>query len=154
MKLRLLLTPLFAFVLMLVNPALVYSETTPQTNETNPVQIDKLTGKELHLKLVEVAYRYDFYNKRCRGISISREVNEVNRLFLRKYGITINNFIKLNIDRDARGYQDTVKQSLYQSIFEMGGCESDQNDPFLKQMQSDYRILLENAQTSPWFPRT
>ena len=138
---------------MLVNPALVYSDTN-QTNEPNSIQIDKLTGKALHLKLVEVAYRYDYYNKRCRGISISREVNEVNRLFLRKYGITINNFIKLNIDRDTRGYQNGVKQKLYQNIFEMGGCQSDQNDPFLDQMQRDYRTLLENAQTSPWFPRT
>lgn len=146
---------LILFITLFTSFSAHSQDTTKQdnTNQEAPA-LDKLTGEALHLKLVEIAYQYDSYNTRCRGLSISREVNDVNRLFLRKYGITINNFIKLNIDRDVRGYQSSVKQNFYNTLYELGGCDGAKDTEFLNKLRDNYRMLLENARTSPWFPRT
>jgi len=149
MKSRLLFTPFFTITLLFLSFS-AYSADAP--SEKTP--LNALKGEALHIKLVEVAYQYDSYNKRCRGLSISREVDEVNRLFLRKYGITINNFIKLNIDRDTRGYQQSIQRDFYNTLYEMGGCEATKETDFLDTMRNKFRLLIDNTQTSPWFPRT
>jgi hypothetical protein len=112
----------------------------------------KLQGEALHNQLVETAMRYDFYNKRCRGVSVSAEMEQVNRLFLRKFGMTLNNFIKQHIDRNPRNYQETVKQQLYQQIFELGGCEQAKTKGLVSRFQQEFRLLYEEAERSPWFP--
>lgn len=156
MKLPLISRSFQAFVLILFTTFFAsfsaYSQDTANQQATPP--LDTLTGEALHLKLVEIAYQYDSYNTRCRGLSISREVDDVNRLFLRKYGITINNFIKLNIDRDVRGYQNSVKQEFHKGLYELGGCEATKDTDFLNILRDNYRMLFRKAQNSPWFPRT
>lgn len=111
-----------------------------------------LQGRELHIKLIETALRYDSYNKRCRGISVSKEVNLVNRLFLRKYGMTVHNFIKQQMQTDPRDYQETVKQTLYKELAEMGGCEGSKEQGMITQFQNDFRVLFERAENANWFP--
>ncbi|MBN2864831.1 MAG: hypothetical protein JXK16_02375 [Thiotrichales bacterium] len=126
------------------------------SNEENAptLPIEQLTGEALHVKLVEVTYQYDYLNKRCRGVSLSTMVQELNRLFLRKYGITVNNFVKLNIDRDTRGYKESVNQAFSEKLFELGGCPGASESNLVDTLKEQYRVLFENAQTSPWFPRT
>ncbi|MEA3405739.1 MAG: hypothetical protein U9R28_08375 [Pseudomonadota bacterium] len=116
------------------------------------IDITELTGEALHIQLVETALKYDFYNKRCRGVSVSKEVNQVNRLFLKKYGLTVNNFIKEHINRNTRAYQDQVKQQLYKELFELGGCVEAKQKGLVSNFQQTFRHLLEKAETSPWFP--
>lgn len=160
MKLPLHLRSFHTFVLILFTTLFTslaaHGQETADKNTSNQETpaLDQLTGAALHVKLVETAYQYDAFNKRCRGVSVSKEVNEVNRLFLRKYGITINNFIKLNIDRDVRGYQDSVTQEFYNTLYELGGCEETKDTDFVKTFRDDFRVLLDNVQLSPWFPRT
>ena len=149
MKSHLLLMPLFTFALFFLPFSAQSADSTPEITPLN-----QLKGEALHLKLVEIAYQYDAFNKRCRGMSISREVDEVNRLFLRKYGLTINNFIKHNIDRDTRGYQRAVQNRFYNTLFEMGGCEGTRETDFLDTLRDNFRMLIENTQKSPWFPKT
>jgi len=144
MKAAQLLTHTFILSLLL---SLSFSVKAEATSD-----ISQLTGEALHIQLVETAYQYDFYNKRCRGVSVSKEINEVNRLFLKKYGLTVNNFIKEHINRNTRAYQNQVKQQLYKTLFELGGCAEAKQKGLVSRFQQDFRLLLEKAEKSPWFP--
>jgi len=114
--------------------------------------ISQLSGEALHIQLVETALKYDFYNKRCRGVSVSKEINEVNRLFLKKYGLTVNNFIKEHINRNTRAYQNQVKQQLYKELAELGGCVEAKQKGLVSRFQQTFRLLLDKSEKSPWFP--
>lgn len=137
--------------LILVFSALLatYSQAVLSDEQQAP---QKLEGEALHIKLVETALKYDFYNKRCRGISVAGESYQVERLFLQKYGMTINNFIKQYIDRDTRGYKESLKKDLYKQLFEMGGCDLAKDKGLLKQFQQNLKTLYNQAELSPWFP--
>ncbi|MDG6773166.1 hypothetical protein QCB45_02395 [Thiomicrorhabdus sp. ZW0627] len=130
---------------------LAYSQTVFSTEE-QAVSIDELNGQALHEKLVETALKYDFYNKRCRGISVSGESYQVERMFLKKYGLTINNFIKQYIDRDTRGYKEKLKKDIYLQLSQMGGCEKAKEKGLLKAFQENLQSLFDKAETSQWFP--
>ncbi|MBD3776929.1 MAG: hypothetical protein IE920_07320 [Thiotrichales bacterium] len=120
--------------------------------EQSTAELSELNDQALHIKLVETALRYDFYNKRCRGISVSKEVNEVNRLFLKKYGLTVHNFIKQQMQTDPRDYQEQLKQALYAELAKMGGCDASKEQGMIARFQADFRLLLKRAENSNWFP--
>lgn len=144
MKAPLLFTQTFILSLLIALSLSAKAETLMDSNELN--------GEALHIKLVETALKYDFYNKRCRGVSVSKEVNEVNRLFLKKYGLTVNNFIKEHINHNTRAYQDQIKKQLYKDLFEQGGCVEAKQKGLVNDFQQSFRLLLEKVEKSPWFP--
>ncbi|MDG6777815.1 hypothetical protein QCB44_03740 [Thiomicrorhabdus sp. zzn3] len=114
--------------------------------------LTQLHGEALHIELVNTALQYDLYNKRCRGISVSKEVNQVNRLFLQKYGLTVNNFVKQHINRNPRTHQEQLKQSLYQKLNELGGCNLAKDKGLLENFQERFQFLYDQADKSTWFP--
>lgn len=130
----------------------LFGGTVSTSYAADPAELEALHGRELHIKLIETALRYDYYNKRCRGISVSKEVNLVNRLFLRKYGMTVHNFIKQQMQTDPRDYQETVKQALYKELAEMGGCEGSKEQGMIAHFQDVFRVLFERAENANWFP--
>ncbi|WP_373018773.1 hypothetical protein [Thiomicrorhabdus sp.] len=140
-------------LLILVFSALLaaYSQSVLSIDKASAT-LEALSGEALHVKLVETAIQYDFYNKRCRGVSVSGESYRVERLLLQKYGLTTNNFIKQYIDRDTRGYKEKLKQALYQRLSQMGGCEPAKDKGLLKEFQQNLQTLYDKAETSPWFP--
>lgn len=118
--------------------------------ETEDVQ--SLVGEPLHIRLVETTIRYDFFNQRCRGVRASVNQSEVNRLFIQKYRLTLNNFIKQYITKDARAYRDQLEESLYRQVAEMGGCQPARDQGLETRIKSDYRTLMERVETSSWYP--
>lgn len=107
---------------------------------------------QLHIDLIEVALKTDSYNKRCRGISTSTNLHQVNRLYVTKYNITSNNFIKDYINEDVRALKAARQQTLYQLLAEIGGCQEAESQDWVKRLQPDFKRLYEQADKSPWYP--
>ncbi len=80
--------------------------------------LGELTGEELHSKLVVTTIGYDAFNNRCRGVSASVKEAKVNRLFIRKYSVTFNNYIKVYMSRDPRVAKAEIKQEMVNVIAE------------------------------------
>lgn len=150
--LTLFLRPLGLLLLMAL-PLSVYAQTEVTLEPLSPkTTLTQLSGEALHIELINTALQYDLYNKRCRGITVSKEVNQVNRLFLQKYGLTVNNFVKQHIDRNPRNHQEQLKQSLYQKLDELGGCNLAKDKGLLENFQERFQFLYEQADKSTWFP--
>lgn len=107
---------------------------------------------QLHIDLIEVALKTDSYNKRCRGISTSSNLHRVNRLFVTKYSITSNNFIKDYINEDVRALKTEREHTLNKLLAKTGGCEKAESQEWVKQLRPDFKRLYEQAEKSPWYP--
>lgn len=116
--------------------------------ETEP----ELKGEALHIALVETALKYDFFNQRCRGVSASQNEAKVNRLFIEKYNLTVNNFIKRFLTDDPRDTESAMKKSLYAEIYKLGGCQEARRKGLESELKKDFRRLYEQVESSPWFP--
>lgn len=111
-----------------------------------------LQGQALHTQLIEVALQYDTFNQRCRGVSAAKNKAAVNRLFIRKYRLTVNNYIKAYLTPDPRVTENRIKDATIRKIAEQGGCQKARQEGFEKQLKKDYRRLYEAAELSAWFP--
>ena len=111
-----------------------------------------LTGQPLHEQLVRTAMAFDVFNQRCRGVSASTQESQANRLFVEKYRMTLNNFVREMMPMDARQLEADIRSRINQRIFELGGCQKARADGMEAQFKADFRILMEKAQQSPWYP--
>ncbi len=107
---------------------------------------------QLHIDLIEVALKTDAYNKRCRGISTAKNLHQVNRLYVTKYSLTSNNFIKHYINEDVRALKIERQHTLNQLLAKLGGCQKAELQDWVKQLQPDFKSLYEQAEQSPWYP--
>lgn len=118
--------------------------------EEKPAPIDP--ELQIHIDLVENALKTDAYNKRCRGISVAKALNKVNRLCVTKYSLTANNFIKNYIDRDVRGVKADRQHDFNVKLSKMGGCQAAKKEGSVKQLKTQFKALFEQAEQSPWYP--
>jgi len=109
---------------------------------------------QLHIDLIEVALKTDSYNKRCRGISTSSNLHQVNRLYVTKYSLTANNFIKDYIDEDVRAFKTEREHTLNKLLAKIGGCDKAESQDWVKQLKPDFKRLYEQAEADklPWYP--
>ncbi|WP_019555979.1 hypothetical protein [Thiomicrorhabdus arctica] len=109
---------------------------------------------QLHIDLIEVALKTDSYNKRCRGISTATNLHEVNRLYVTKYSITANNFIKDYINEDVRAFKTEREHTINKLLAKIGGCEKAESQEWVKQLKPDFKRLYEQAESDklPWYP--
>lgn len=114
--------------------------------------VQELKGEALHVALVKTALKYDYFNQRCRGVSASQKEAKVNRLFIEKYNLTINNFIKQFLARDPMETEAVLKKELYAEIYQLGGCQEARNKGLEKTLKTDFRTLYQKTESSPWFP--
>ncbi len=132
--------------LCLLNISLSFAEPPLSKESTEHAMIQS------HIELVEVALQTDFYNKRCRGVSVSKQLNKVNRLYVTKYSLTANNFIKLYIDPNTKQVKQARKHAFNKNLNALGGCQSSQAKEAMKQFKKAFKILYEQAEKSPWYP--
>lgn len=118
--------------------------------EESKVSIDPELQR--HIDLIENALETDAYNKRCRGISVSKALNKVNRLYVTKYSLTANNFIKNYIDRDVRAIKADRQHSFNHRLNKIGGCKAAKDEGSVKQLKIEFKALYEQAEKSPWYP--
>lgn len=120
-------------------------------NETKNRNIDN-SDLKLHSELVLTALQLDFYNNRCRGISVSKNFNTVNRLYITKYSLTANNFIKHYINSDVRKEKVSQETAFKKTLNSLGGCAKAKEQGWIKEIHDEFKTRLQQAEKSTWFP--
>jgi len=128
---------LLAFHFFLSPPSLAKSENIPLKN---------------HIDLIEVALLTDSYNARCRGISVAKALNSVNRLYVTKYSLTANNFIKTYIAPNVKTLKIERKHRFNKMLNVLGGCQAAKSKDSIKRLKKHFKSLYETAENSPWYP--
>ncbi|WP_024850931.1 hypothetical protein [Hydrogenovibrio kuenenii] len=147
---------LVALVLSLVS-APSFSDEVLEHHATgiSPEVQAELSNEALHTRLIVTAIKYDTFNQRCRGVSAAYNTSKVNRLFLRKFGITLNDYMMNYMSKDANDPRD-VKQKIVnkvnQTIAKMGGCQPARKKGLEQSYKDDYRNLYHKVEKSTWFP--
>lgn len=113
----------------------------------NPLISDG-TGKLL-ADLVRTSLEYDLYNARCRGNAASTKTDDVNRLLISKYKLTVNQVINLYIGKDERAEKAIIEQDFIQKIAQLGGCRMAKKKGLLEEVDQQYRHLFEQISNMP-----
>ena len=121
------------------------NESPDTTNIQNP-------DLKLHSDLVLKALQLDFYNARCRGISVAKNFNKVNRLYITKYSITANNFIKSFINPDVRSEKEAQEIHFKKNLNSLGGCAKAKQQDWIKEIHDQFNDLYQQAEQSAWYP--
>lgn len=122
------------------------SETVAKTDlKTDPIL-------QLHIDLVETALLTDAYNTRCRGISISKYLQDVNRLYVTKYSLTAHNFIKRYVHEDVRTLKSDRLQKFNQQLMQVGGCQTSESHDWSVQLNAEFKAEYQRVEKSVWFP--
>ena len=123
----------------------VFANEINNNNDENP-------ELKLHSELVLTALQLDFYNNRCRGTSVAKNFNKVNRLYITKYSITANNFIKEFINQDVRAEKEAQEIEFKKNLNRLGGCAKAKDQDWIKEIHDTFRDLYQEAEKSTWFP--
>jgi len=107
---------------------------------------------QLHSDLVLKALQVDFYNVRCRGISVAKNFTKVNRLYITKYSLTANNFIKNYINQDVRAEKENQETAFKKNLNALGGCSGAREKGWIKEIHDQFGDLYKQAEKSTWFP--
>lgn len=116
------------------------------------VSAEQLKNEDLHTQLVKTAIKFDVFNQQCRGVSLAKKTANVNRLYIRKYGITVNNYIKVYLSQDPRKAKVELKDEMLKTIAKKGGCQALRKQRARKSFKQQYRTLFKHAETSAWIP--
>lgn len=108
--------------------------------------------QQLHSALILTALKVDFYNARCRGLSVAKDVNKVNRLYITKYSITANNYIKIYINEDVRKEKANQEIAFKKALSKIGGCSKAKQQGWVKSLRDEFNDLYEQAEKSTWYP--
>jgi len=126
-----------------------FANESGKTAESNNIEKPEL---KLHSDLVIKALQLDFYNNRCRGISVAKNFNKVNRLYITKYSITANNFIEQFINPDTRAEKEALKIDFKKNLNLIGGCAKARNQGWIKNIHDGFREQYKKAEKSAWYP--
>lgn len=144
-------------VLLVASLVMLLGFSTPSYSEDDALATAKveLSNEALHSQLVKSAIEYDTFNQRCRGVSASTNQSKVNRLFLSKYGITLNDFMMNYMSKDTDNPSDTkqnITNQVYQKIAEVGGCQPARAQGLEQQYKDNFRHEFHQVEKSTWFP--
>ena len=118
----------------------------------NISQSPTFEAQTLHTNLVLIALKADYFNRRCRGISVNQNFNQVNRLFITKYSLTANNYIKNYINEDVRSEKQTLERTFKKELNQIGGCLAANKQDWRSKLNKEYQSLFSKAENSLWFP--
>ncbi len=147
-RLGLILLGMLGGFLMLISTT-SYAEVV---SDLQPVELTPTEEQDYHSKLVITALKTDFFNKRCRGISVAKSFNKVNRLFINKYSLTANNYIKLYINPDVRQEKQQQEREFKKSLNSIGGCSKARKLKWRNTLNKEFDELYQQAETSTWYP--
>lgn len=106
----------------------------------------------LHSNLVKSALLNDAFGKRCRGRSVAKYFNKVNRLYITKYSVSANNYIESYIAPDFRDYKEDFEHLFSRSLAQKGGCGKAKDNDWDKQMLAEFKALFREVESSNWYP--
>lgn len=125
---------------------------TTHAQETALEDYKTLQDEALHSRLVNSALTNDFFNEKCRGMSVNKHFNEVNRLFINKYSLSANNYIESFFAKEIQDYKRLKQQEFIQKMSELQGCSGAKQQNWDRQIKAEYRFLLRKVEDSGWFP--
>lgn len=140
---------------VMLTPAYAEEVLEHHPTELSPETLAELSNEALHTKLVITAIKYDTFNQRCRGVSAAYNTSKVNRLFLKKFGITLNDYMMNYLSKDAndpRVVKQKIVTGVNQTIAKMGGCQPARAKGLEKTYKDDFRNLYRQVESSTWFP--
>lgn len=140
-----------AFVCFLKTSPPSFAETFTAAQE-HAQQATTDPALQLHTELIEMALQTDAYNRRCRGISVSKLLHKVNRLYITKYDLTANNFIKNYIDSNVKQLKIDRQHRFNKTLSGLGGCQNAQAKTTMKRLKKTFKTHYEQAEKSPWYP--
>ena len=76
----------------------------------------------------------------------------MNRLFITKYSLTANNYIKTYINEDVRAQKAALEIEFKRELNRVGGCAAAIDSGWRSQINDLYRELYLRAEKSVWFP--
>lgn len=114
--------------------------------------IDSLEDQSLHSYLVNLALMLDLYSEKCRGMSVNKYFNAVNRLYINKYSLSANNYIEQFFRVEVRDYKAQQERQFMQTLAGLKGCKGARDQKWDRQKISDYNALFRKAEDSGWFP--
>ncbi|MBF6057928.1 MULTISPECIES: hypothetical protein [Thiomicrorhabdus] len=103
--------------------------------------------------LIEAAIQNDWFSKRCRGVSINKYFNEVNRLYIERYGFSAHNYIERFQNIDYSSYKEKIEQAMQRRLIEFGGCQGAKRQDWDRDLKQDYKTRFRQVETSDWFPQ-
>ncbi len=113
---------------------------------------NNLVDEELHTALIKTAIHFDAFNQRCRGVSLATNLSRVNRLFIRKYDVTVNNYIKVYLSQDPRDAKVELNQQMIDIIMASGGCNAARQQGVGRDLKAKFRKLSRLVEQSSWIP--
>jgi hypothetical protein len=99
--------------------------------------------------LVRTSLEYDLYNTRCRGVGASTKTDDINRLFLEKYRLTVSQVINLYIGEDERAERASMERDFMERIIRMGGCKMAKEKGLQEALDQNYRQLVDQISNLP-----
>lgn len=139
-------------LVIIINTALICTMPLHANETENASQTLIPKAQTLHTNLVLLALKADYFNRKCRGISINQNFNRVNRLFITKYSLTANNYIKTYINKDVRGEKLTLERAFKKELNQVGGCLAANQQNWRSKLNKEYQSLFSKAENSLWFP--
>ncbi len=130
----------------------IHAEEVESTDTTEASTPEISEEQTLHTNLVLTALKADFFNKRCRGISVAKSFNKVNRLFVTKYSLTANNYIKTYMNADVKQYKVELERDFKKSLNKIGGCKQTKKLDWRGNLRKEFNQLYRDADRSTWFP--
>ncbi len=124
----------------------------PPLSMATPNLPSKNQALQNHIDLIEIALLTDAYNVRCRGISVAKSLSQVNRLYVTKYGLTANNFIKTYIDPNVKTLKIERQHRFNKLLNVLGGCRAAKSKEAIRGLKKHFKTLYETVETSPWYP--
>lgn len=122
------------FVIFLSN----FSYAAPPTDEQSGIVIGSL---------ITIAINYDLYSLDCLGLSSSRYLNGVDKLFLKKYGVDPQYFIDDFRELTGRDMFEENQLLFNNMLKKSKGCESPEIRNFEKNLESMYFQKLKEFKT-------
>jgi hypothetical protein len=108
--------------------------------------------QKVHSDLIIIALKADFFNHTCRGISVNKNFNQVNRLFISKYSLTANNFIKQFINTNVSAEKQKQQTQFKRALAQIGGCTKARQNNWRNKINTEFRALFRQAERSSWYP--
>ncbi len=149
---RLGLTTLLGLSIASWNQTVLAASVTDTVSAAEAKTIPASEDQILHTDLIMLALKADFFNRRCRGISVNKDFNKVNRLFITKYSLTANNYIKTYINPDVRAEKQLQELEFKKELNKIGGCAKAREQGWRKQITDLFNELYRQAEQSTWYP--
>jgi len=145
--------PLFLIKTALIVMVLWGQSVTAESLEDLPPPESVVSeAQQLHTDLMLAAIRADLYNTHCRGTSIAKNFNQVNRLFITKYSLTANKYIKTYINKLVNVEKGLQEREFKMSLNKIGGCRQAKKRDWRTTISGEFKNLYRQVKNSTWYP--